>query len=98
MKQIFLVLSLSLYVNMYATGRTVSNNPNTLAQYNTIQAAIDASSSGDTVYVHGSSTPYGGFNLNNKRLTIIGPGWSPVQNFMPFKATISSAVNIAGIG
>jgi hypothetical protein len=83
---------------MFATVRTVSNNPNTLAQFNTIQAAIDASFSGDTVYVHGSSTPYGGFNLTDKRLTIIGPGWSPVQNFMPFKATINSAVNIAGPG
>jgi hypothetical protein len=97
MKQFFIFLLTGLCVNMYATIRTVSNNPNTLAQYNTIQAAIDASSSGDTVYVQGSPTRYAGFTIQDKRLTIIGPGWSPAQNFQPFKATIESNVNINGL-
>jgi hypothetical protein len=97
MKQFFLLLSFSACVNMYATVRTVSNNPATLAQYNTIQAAVDASASGDTIYVQGSSTHYAGFTILNKRLTIIGPGWSPAQNFQAFKATVEGAVAINGV-
>lgn len=64
-----------------ATVRTVSNNPATLAQFNTIQAAIDASAAtGDQVYVHGSPTPYAAFTITNKQLTIIGPGFRPDKN------------------
>src|SRR6187399_169745 len=96
MKKIFLVLSLALCVNAFATVRTVSNNPNTLAQFNTIQAAVNASSSGDTIYIQGSPTRYAGFTIQDKRLTIIGPGWSPAQNFQAFKATVETAVTING--
>ena len=71
----------------YATIRTVSNSPSTLAQFNTIQAAIDASSSGDTVYVHGSPVDYAAFTITDKRLVIIGPGWSPNKN-LPFTANV----------
>ena len=97
MKQFFFFLLTCLCVNMYATVRTVSNVPSTLAQYNTIQAAVDASASGDTIYVQGSTTHYAGFTILNKRLTIIGPGWSPAQNFQAFKATVETAVAINGI-
>lgn len=72
----------------HAIIRTVSNSPSTLAQFSTVQAAIDASSSGDTVYVHGSPTVYAGFTLANKQLVIIGPGWSPNKN-LPFGALIN---------
>jgi hypothetical protein len=74
-----------LYSN--AIIRTVSNSPSTLAQFNTIQAAINASSSGDTVYVHGSPNAYVAFTLTNKQLVIIGPGWSPNKN-LPFSAVV----------
>ena len=97
MKQFSLILSLSFCVNTFATVRTVSNNPSTLAQYNTIQAAITASASGDTIYVHGSPTRYAGFTITDKRLTIIGPGFAPAQNFMAFKAVIETAVVITGV-
>lgn len=50
-----------------ATVRTVSNVPSTLAQFNTIQAAVDASNNGDTVYVHGSPNQYAGFTITNKK-------------------------------
>jgi hypothetical protein len=70
-----------------ATIRTVSNSPSTLAQFNTIQAAITASSSGDTVYVHGSPNAYTAFTLTNKQLVILGPGWSPNKN-LPFTAMV----------
>ena len=97
MKQFFLLLTLTSSVSLFATVRTVSNNPATLAQYNTIQAAINASVSGDTIYVHGSPTHYAGFTVTDKRLTIIGPGFAPAQNFMPFKAVIESAAVITGV-
>jgi len=97
MKQFFLVLSLSLCLNTFATVRTVSNNPGTLAQYNTIQAAVTAAVSGDTIYVHGSPINYTGFTVTDKRLTIIGPGWAPIANFAAFKAVIGDAVTITGV-
>ena len=81
--------------SLLATVRTVSNNPATLAQYNTIQAAIDASSSGDTIYVHGSPNDYAGFNISDKRLVVIGPGWSPDKTF-PFTARVNGTVAIGG--
>ena len=98
MKQFFFFLLTCLCVNVFATVRTVSNNPTTIAQFNTIQAAIDASVNGDTIYVQGSPTKYAGFTIQNKRLTIIGPGWAPAQNFQPYKATILDNVTINGTG
>ncbi len=79
------ILLISLFAN--ATIRTVSNLPSTLAQFNTIQAAVDASISGDTVYVHGSPVAYTAFTITNKQLVIIGPGWSPNKN-LPFTAVV----------
>ncbi len=72
----------------YATIRTVSNTPATLAQFNTIQAAIDASISGDSIYVHGSPNTYAVFTITNKQLVIIGPGWAPNKN-LPFTANVN---------
>jgi hypothetical protein len=89
MKKILLILSLVVCVNAFATVRTVNNNPNSLAQYNTIQAAVDAAVNGDTIYIHGSNTSYGSFTVSNKRLIFIGPGWSPLRNIDPLTASIS---------
>ena len=82
--------------SLFATVRTVSNNPATLAQFNTIQAAIDASSSGDVIYIHGSPNDYTTFTITEKRLTIIGPGWSPNKN-LPFVVRIPG-FTITGTG
>lgn len=88
MKQLFLLYSFAAICSVAsATIRTVSNVPSTLAQYNTIQAAIDASSANDTVYVHGSPNAYASFTITNKKLTIIGPGWNPDKN-LPFTASV----------
>ena len=81
---------------LLATVRTVSNNPATLAQHNTIQAAVDASSSGDTVYIHGSPNAYAAFTITEKRLVILGPGWAPDKNF-PFVVSVSG-LTITGAG
>jgi hypothetical protein len=75
---LFFLIQLFCISATFATIRTVSNSPTTtIAQFSTIQAAIDASSSGDTVLVHGSPIGYAGFTVNNKKLFVCGPGWSP---------------------
>ncbi len=87
MKQFFIILlSLSTFT-VKATILTVSNNPTTIAQFNTIQAAINAANSGDTIYVHGSPFTYAGFTITDKRLAIIGPGWAPDKN-LPYTANV----------
>ena len=88
MKQLFtciLLLLISVYV--FATVRTVSNSPATIAQFNTIQGAIDASNAGDTVYVHGSPNQYAVFTITNKQLVVIGPGYGPDKN-LSFSAIV----------
>src|SRR5215510_8058648 len=87
-KLIIITPSLLVAFLLQATIRTVSNLPSTLAQFNTIQAAVDASSSGDTVYVHGSPNGYAAFTITNKQLVVIGPGWSPNKN-LPFTASVA---------
>ena len=68
MKTIFtLAISLCMLTYAWATVRTVSNAPN-VAQFTTIQLAIDASADGDTVYVYGSPNPYAGFPSWIKKL------------------------------
>lgn len=74
MKPLCLILSLSLSATTFATVRTVSNNAGTVAQYTTIQAAVNAAVNGDTIYLHGSTVPYVGFTVTDKRLVVIGPG------------------------
>jgi len=97
MKPFFLFIYVFLTVHLFAAVRTVSNNPNTIAQFNTIQAAVDASASGDSIYVHGSATSYANFTITDKRLIIIGPGWSPQRSFQPLKAILQS-ITFAGTG
>lgn len=58
---------------------TVSNNGFVPAQYTTIQNAIDAASSGDTIYISGSATAYSAMTIR-KPLTIIGAGYD--ANFL----------------
>ncbi len=84
-------------IQSFATIRTVSNNPSTIAQFNTVQAAIDASATGDTVFVHGSPERYTAFNINNKALVIIGPGFNPDKE-MPYAATILGETVIGPTG
>lgn len=81
MKKLLLLIPTLFCFTSFAVVRTVSNNPSTLAQFSTIQAAIDASAaSGDQIYVHGSPNIYAAFTITNKQITIIGPGFSPDKN------------------
>lgn len=87
-KLLILFLFMALSLTVCATVRTVSNNPDNLAQFSAIQPAIDASNDGDTVYVYGGPNVYAGFTIQDKRITVIGPGWSPDKN-LPHTATVS---------
>ncbi len=92
MKKVF-VLTFVLFVSnaAFCTVRSVSSNPSTLGQFSTIQAAIDASVDSDTVYVYGSPNVYAAFTIVDKKITVIGPGWSPDKN-LPLTATVNGAV------
>ncbi len=98
MKNFLLLLMFCICAGSYlfATVRTVSNTPSTIAQFNNIQAAVDASSSGDTIYVHGSPNAYANFVINSKQLVLMGPGWAPDKN-LP-QIAILGQVEINGTG
>src|SRR5690242_17822826 len=89
-KIILLTITLCATICASATVRTVSSNPSTLGQFSTIQAAIDVSNSGDTVYVYGSPNTYAGFTIMDKVITVLGPGWSPDKN-LPLTAIVDGA-------
>lgn len=93
MRMILLLLFFSLFgFSAFATIRTVSNL-DAAAQFSTIQAACDASQSGDSIYVLGSTIEYSGFTINNKKLAVFGPGWSPFVGNIVF-----STCNLTGVG
>lgn len=68
-------LSLLAVTSTYAAVRTVSNNASIPAQYDNLQAAVDDSEAGDTVYVSWSATSYGNVTLT-KRIVMIGDGYN----------------------
>jgi hypothetical protein len=91
MKKVFFFFAvLMANINVFATVRTVSSNPATLGQFSTIQAAIDASADSDTVYVYGSPNTYPIFTIQDKKITVIGPGWNPDKN-LPLQAIVAGA-------
>ena len=89
-KLFFLFMTLAASTSTFATVRTVSSNPSTIGQFSTIQAAIDASADSDTVYVYGSPNTYPIFTILDKKITVIGPGWSPDKN-LPLQAIVNGA-------
>jgi hypothetical protein len=82
---------LVLCVSSFATVRTVSSNPSTIGQYSNIQAAIDDSADGDSIYVYGSPNTYPAFTISDKKITVIGPGWAPDKN-LPLTAIVNGMV------
>jgi hypothetical protein len=76
-KYYFLGLAaLGLFFNSNATVWTVSNDINSPGQFTSAQAAHDAASTGDTLYIHATATSYGELNVK-KPLVIIGEGALP---------------------
>jgi hypothetical protein len=74
------ILTFGLFAN--ATVITVSNTPNSPAQYTDLQTAINAATAGDTLYVSGSSANYGDIVID-KQLVLMGTGFNPQKEF-PF--------------
>ncbi len=70
---IVVLLSTAVYTRTNASVLTVSNALGNVAQYLQINPAIAAASSGDTIYVAGSTITYLDATIN-KPLTLIGPG------------------------
>lgn len=68
---IFCVLVLFASSAFGQTTHIVNNNANTAADFDNLQAAIDAAANGDIIHVQHSSTSYGNVTLD-KELTIIG--------------------------
>lgn len=73
-KTIVAMVALCAATTANATILRVSNVNGSTAPYQTIQAAHDAASAGDTIMVDGSSTNYDKTNIK-KKLVIIGPGF-----------------------
>ncbi|HNB81502.1 MAG TPA: hypothetical protein PLP14_05340, partial [Chitinophagaceae bacterium] len=89
MKSLFLSTLVFMVWTCGATIRTVNNNPAGLAQFSYLQAAVNASASGDTIYVHASASNYGEVEIIDKRIALIGPGISPDRNGPELTATVS---------
>jgi hypothetical protein len=60
---------------------TVSNNTNSPGQYTDLQAACDAASDYDTIYIHASEKAYDAVNVK-KPLVLIGEGALPNQQVL----------------
>lgn len=80
MKYFLFVLCLLLPASLFAATLRVNNTAGTSPNYATIQAAINAAADGDTILIEGSTTAYAPFDLINKRLTLVGPGYSLASN------------------
>ncbi len=78
MKKIFIflfVLAFSVPMQFASAKQwTVSNNPLFIAQFTSLQTALDTAKAGDTIYVYRSPTYYGNFNIN-KPIHLIGSGY-----------------------
>lgn len=70
---LFSTLSIFFLAHSHAAERTVDNRAGAIAQFSSIQEAIDAAADGDTIKVAGSAQHYGSINLN-KRIKLVGPG------------------------
>jgi hypothetical protein len=86
-KLIPLITLLVIANSALAVVRTVSNDPNNPAQFNTIQAALNASNHGDTIYVNGTQFVYPDFQIN-RRVVLIGAGYK-VSNQLNLITSVS---------
>lgn len=89
MKKYILIPFLALaFTHVFATTRTVSNNPDRPGQFTQVDPAIAASADGDTIFVHGSQFTYNDFSVT-KRLVIIGAGYNSNNQFnLPTRVNI----------
>jgi hypothetical protein len=84
-KNLLVLLSIAITFVSHAAVLTVNNESGASADYSSLQAAINAVSDDDTLYVQPSQISYGGILLN-KRLVIMGAGHNPT--FSPYTTQI----------
>lgn len=94
MKKLTTLLAM-VYLVLANTGFTqnhwrVNNAPGIDADFTTVQAAFDAASANDIVYIEGTNLPYASAALN-KPLTVIGPGYFLASNDST-QANLSSSI------
>ncbi len=68
---------------------TVNNSPIPGGMYTNLQDALDAAQTGDTIYVHPSPDSYGNIKIN-KRLVVMGGGYSPDSTQFQWPSTTGS--------
>lgn len=88
MKKTFALILLACNL-LHAADITVDNNPNAVADYTSLQSALDAASTGDRILVAGSATSYGNVYIGKNSsgsvntaedITIIGVGYLRADN------------------
>jgi hypothetical protein len=87
MKKLFLFLFIAASAKTQATVITVSNTPNSPAQFTDLQLAINVANNGDTIYVSGSLVNYGVITID-KPLVLLGAGFNP-QKEMPLVSQLT---------
>lgn len=84
MKKLYILIFILLAIQAQAEVFTVNNQMNTDTEkkiYNTLKGAHDAASSGDTIYIEGSSLQYESSSVTiSKKLYLVGPGYFPGEN------------------
>lgn len=76
-KMVIILFTFLTSIHIFATVRTVNNAVANPGQYSTIEAAIIASSPGDTIYIHASAINYTVPAISKNNLTFIGAGHNP---------------------
>jgi hypothetical protein len=81
MKRLTTIFLMLCFFSAGATSWRLNNNPAVDADFTTFQAAHDAASAGDTIYVEGNGNEahYGNITIS-KKLIIIGPGYFLNEN------------------
>ncbi|HEC45003.1 MAG TPA: hypothetical protein ENI20_19525 [Bacteroides sp.] len=88
MKKLLLFLLTLLTVHASATVITVSNNPDSPAEYDDLQTALNNIDPGDTIILSGSPTSYGNVTAN-RTLVLLGPGWNPQSGYKAQLGTLT---------
>ena len=89
----FILLTATFLVSAQ-TVRIVDNNfnaPTGPEVYGTLQAAVDAASPGDLIYVQPSPTAYGNVNIETPNLTIMGIGWNLTKD-LAYTSTVGNII------
>ena len=81
MKRLTTIFLMLCFFSASATSWRLNNNPAVDADFTTFQAAHDAASAGDTIYIEGTGDQnhYGNITIS-KKLIIIGPGFFLNEN------------------